>query len=113
MEQVLNNPFFIAAALLIVFIVLPVLLFVYLPRAAEIADLKRTINRKNAVIARMARNQTAAELEHNADIDWMRKEIEDAQRGEGIARARKKQTEEIAEQIARAHGRLAGKGDAA
>lgn len=113
MEKVLDNPFFIATALMIVFVVLPVFLFIYLPRAAEIADLKRTINRKNAVIARMARNQTAAELEHNADIDWMKKEIADAQRGEGIAQARRKQTAEIAEQIARAHGRLAGKGDAA
>ena len=113
MEKVLDNPVFIGAALMIVFLVLPVLLFVYLPRAAEIADLKRTINRKNAVIARMARNQTAAELEHNADIDWMKKEIADAQRAEGIAQARKKQTAEIAEQIARAHGRLSGKGESA
>lgn len=113
MDEVLKNPFFIAAALMIVFIVLPVLLFVYLPRAAEIASLQRQLAEKNDTIERMSKNQTRAELEHHADKTWLRQEILDARKEQGSAQARAVQQQSIADQIARAHGRLAGKGETA
>ena len=113
MNDLFNNPILVVSALVVVFVILPVLLFVYLPRAEEIASLRRLLSEKDAIIDRMTRNQTQAELAHTADRQWYAAQIEYARKDEGDAHARAKQHQDIADQIARAHGRLAGKGEAA
>lgn len=71
MEAILNNPFVVLTAIFLLFAVSVVLIFIYIPRAEEIARLRRIIDEQHARIDQLSKESTAAELQHQKTVDQM------------------------------------------
>lgn len=116
-ESIFENPWFTAPVLIALIVIISVLLFVYMPRAEEIQQLRKRIARQAAVINSMSKDQTRAELEHVADLEQMRgdhalnvksieAEAQDAEQRAKNAEARTQQSEDLRRQIAEAADKL-------
>lgn len=116
-ESIFENPWFTAPVLVALIVIISVLLFVYMPRAEEIRQLKKRIARQAALINSMSKGQAQAELEHVADLEQLRsdhalnvKSIEaeaaDAEARAQNAEARTQQSEDLRRQIAEAADKL-------
>lgn len=116
-ESIFENPWFTAPVLVALIVIISVLLFVYMPRMEEIRSLQRRIDKKDAIIDRMSKGQTQAELEHVADLEQLRgdhmlnvksieAEAQDAELRAKNAEARTQQSEDLRRQIAEAADKL-------
>ena len=117
-ESILENPWFIAPLTMLIGIVAVLLLFVYCPRMDEIKRLEDRITELREKIDGMSKQQTAAELEHIADMEQMRgdhaksvqlieTEAQDAEQRAKDAEARTEQSEDLRRQIAAAADKMA------
>lgn len=116
-ESIFENPWFTAPVLVALIVIISVLLFVYMPRAEEIRQLKKRIARQAALINSMSKGQARAELEHVADMEQLRgdhalnvktieAEAQDAEQRAKNAEARTQQSEDLRRQIAEAADKL-------
>jgi len=116
-ESIFENPWFTVPVLLALVVILGVLLFVYMPRMEEIRSLQRRIDKKDAIIDRMSKGQTQAELEHVADMEQLRGDhaadalafatkLQKAEEQKKDAEARTEQSEDLRRQIAGAADKL-------
>ena len=122
-ESIFENPWFTVPVLLALVVILGVLLFVYMPRMEEIRSLQRRIDKKDAIIDRMSKGQTQAELEHVADMEQLRGDhaadalafatkLQKAEEQKKDAEARTEQSEDLRRQIAGAADKLKARAQA-
>ena len=122
-ERIFENPWFTVPVLLALVVILGVLLFVYMPRMEEIRSLQRRIDKKDAIIDRMSKGQTQAELEHVADMEQLRGDhaadalafatkLQKAEEQKKDAEARTEQSEDLRRQIAGAADKLKARAQA-
>lgn len=95
------------------------LTLIYMPRTAEILRLRKIIKAQSRTITRMSKEQTAAELEHKADVGDLSSRLLEAQGKQdqiaeeyagklAQANARTEQSKSLRGQLARAADKLRG-----
>lgn len=75
MEDLFSNPFIVIPAVYLFLTIMVLLLFVYLPRADEIARLRRIIDEQHARIDQLSKDGTAAEIAHNEEVKRIKGEM--------------------------------------
>lgn len=117
--SIIENPVFIAIALTSLIALAFILFAIYIPRAEEIKRLNKIIAEKDATIDRLSRESTDAALQHTADVGELSEKVLRAEKKSDdvavgyekklrAAQNRTKQQKELADQIARAAGKLKG-----